>query len=108
MRIVAILALLSFGGCASHPTQCVGVPSEWAEVDAPAVGTEIVLQREFSDRWKLDLEEDQVRWYRRPDESYFACIPGWDEIGCGQETYKIMLIDDQWQGIFFDGIVCTG
>lgn len=59
-------------------------------------------------QWTSRRDERMIQWFRDSDESQFACIPGRNDDGCGQETYRIMQVDGEWQAVRFDGIIRTG
>jgi hypothetical protein len=36
---------------------------------------------------------------------HFACFPGWTDDGCGEETYRIMTVNGDWQAVYLNGII---
>ena len=107
MRTVGLLAIVVFSGCASTPSKCVGIAHEWSQIDASELPAEMDLGKVLSGQRISTRDQSKIQWFRGPDDSHFACFPGWTDDGCGQETYGIMRVDGEWKAVLFDGIICT-
>ena len=108
IRTIGLLILFFSAGCATTTNECVNIGDEWSQSDVSKVPAEVDLERVFSGQWMSTRDESEIRWYRDLNDSHFACFPGWTDDGCGEETYRIMIVDGEWQAVFFDGMICTG
>lgn len=108
MRIIGLLTLFFFVGCASTTNECVGIPDAWSQVDVDEIPAEVDLEKVLSGEWLSRRDKSAIRWFRDSNDSHFACLPGWTADGCGEVTYRIMRVNGEWQAVSYDGIICTG
>ena len=108
MRIMRLLILLICAGCASTPTECVSIRDDWSQIEVSDLPAEVNLGKVLSDDWMLNRDESEILWYRNSKNWYFACLPGRLDDGCWEETYRIMKVNNEWQAVSFDGVICTG
>ena len=111
MRLLRVVGLLTFSylaGCASSTNECVGTRADWLQVGESEVPAEQRREDLFSQQKFSSDNDGTIQWYRDSDNSHFACFPGWNDDGCGEETHKIIRVDGEWKAVEFDGIICTG